>query len=1097
MATQDRSHALLPYLAWLGFVIYGSLLPFELRDISLDQGIESFFNIRYLDLGVVSRADWVANILLYIPLAYLGCNWVAGKHRNAAMRGFAVFVVLFLCGVTAIGVEFTQTFFAPRTVSLNDLLAEGIGTLIGIFVWLTQERRIRSTWRALAQGGRQSILAAIAMYGVLYLLLALFPFDFLISYQELERKVSSDFLGWVFAANCGLGLRCLAQQVGEIAAILPLGVLLALANPSISLKRVFLAGAAISLAIELIQLFLASGTTQGASVLLRGGGLAAGIYLGQYLHSNGVGLIAGLVRRLFPFLLLPYLAFIAGLNSWYSGTWVGLSTAWARIPDLAFLPFYYQYFTTETHAVASLLAQMTMYAPIGIAVWAFTPGESQTARPGLKRAAIMAALASLLVETGKLFIPPLHPDFTNLVIAASGSAFACWLASWISAAVTHRDDAAPPPVTEEKPDSDTATTAPLAPAKRTTPNLPPPQPIGILLSAFAAIATAAGIFHYPLLAPLLALGLAAYAFALYRNPWLWLAALPIALPILDFSPLSGRQVLDAFDLLVLTSLAIGYWKLYPLRTHPWPRDMLAWAVLFLWTSWMIAFGRGIWPWLDVPESQVAGSHTPLEAWIVGKGLLWALLLVPLLRRLPEEQTARAQNLFLNGAVIGLALLSMMVLWERQVFVGLTDFKNVFRVTGTFASMHTGGAYIEAYLAFAFPILAVWILRQHSWGYRLLGLVVIAASAYAMSVTYSRGGYAGLILSLIVVTLGVVLKRRHGIRHAGIALAATALGAIAIGLPVLSGEFAQSRLNRSVEDLQIRLSHWRQAVSFMNDGVLTAATGMGFGRYPTQYLYGIEPGRYSPGSFSILRGPDGANFLRLTPGDALYLEQVIDVEPETRYTLSARIRLPTGATTLSVPICEKALLYSFGCEWNHLVPQKQEGWQEISIPIQTGNIGAGRFWPGRPVKLSLYNSGSANVLDVDWISLTSADGTEVLANGGFDSGANRWLFVTDRDLAWHIHQQEVETYFAQGILGLLALLALVVSAARILGRGMRAGCTFSLALGGALAGFLVVGLLGSTVDTARLSMLFYFGALAGTLMADNGRRVRLRRPKANR
>jgi len=419
------------------------------------------------------------------------------------------------------------------------------------------------------------------------------------------------------------------------------------------------------------------------------------------------------------------------------------------------------------------------------------------------------------------------------------------------------------------------------------------------------------------------------------------------------------------------------------------------------------------------------------------------------------------------------------------------------VTGTFASMHTGGAYIEAYLAFTFPILAVWILRQHRWGQRLLGLALAAAVAYAMSVTYSRGGYAGLVASLLVVALGVLISKRRRMRHAGLALLATALGVVAIGVPVLSGEFAQYRLNRSVEDLQIRLAHWSQAISFMDDGLVTASTGMGFGRYPTQYLYRVEPGRDSPGNFSILRDPDETQFLRLTPGDALYLEQIIDVEPNASYTLSARVRLPTGATRLSVPICEKALLYSFGCDWYHLEPQKREGWQEISIPVQTGNIGAGRFWPGRPVKLSLYNSGSANVLDIDWISLSSSDGQELLANGGFDSGADRWLFVTDRDLAWHIHQQQVETYFAQGILGLLALLTLVISAARILGRGIKANCTFSLALGGALAGFLTVGLLGSTVDTARLSMLFYFGAMAGALMADKGRRVRLRRPKADR
>ena len=1091
MATSDRYRFFALFLAWLGFVIYGSLLPFDLREITFDQGIESFSNIRYLDLGVVSRADWVANILLYIPLSYLGCSWIASQVARGIGRSVAVTGTLLLCGITAVGVEFTQTFFAPRTVSLNDLLAEGIGSLIGVSLWLTQDQRIRSTLRALAQGGRQSILAAIALYGIFYLLLAFFPFDFVISYEELKWKLSSDFLGWVFAANCSGGLRCIAQQLGEMVAILPLGVLLALANPHLSLKRVFTAGALLSLAIELMQLFLASGTTQGASVLLRGVGLTAGVYLGQYLHQNGVNPIARLVRRLFPWLALPFVGLIAALNSWFSGSWIDPVAAWARIPDLSFLPFYYQYFTTETHAVASLLAQATMYAPIGIVAWAFALRNHRGAPPGLRQAAILAALVSLLIESGKLFVPPMHPDFTNLVIAAFGSAFAFWLATWISAAATAGKQMAPASAYEEVKDF-TSTTATPDPEATRVEKHPAPRPLGMTLSALAAMAVVAGVIQYPLFAPLLGFGLAAYALLLYQRPWVWLMVLPIALPVFDFSPLAGRQLLDTFDLLLLTTLVMGYWRIYPLRARSWPRRMLALATGLLWLSWLIAFGRGILPIFDTPEFLVTSSHTATDAWLVGKGLLWALLLVPLLRRLPRDETERAQHLFIMGIVIGMALLAITVLWERQVFVGLTDFENVFRVTGTFASMHTGGAYIEAYLAFAFPVLAVWILRQHFWRHRVLGLLVVGASVYAMAVTYSRGGYAGLVASLLVVMLGVLVSRHRRIRHAGIALVATALGAIAIGLPVLSGEFAQSRLNRSIEDLQIRLDHWRQAVSFMDNGVTTAMTGMGFGRYPTQYLYRIESERDHPGNFSILRKMDGAAFLRLTPGDALYLEQTIGITPSSTYTLSARLRQPTGEAILSVPLCEKALLYSFNCEWSLLTPQKHGDWQDVEVEIQTGSIGASGFWPRRPVKLSLYNSGSANVLDIDWISLKSADGKELLANGSFEDGADRWLFVTDRDLAWHIHQQQVETYFAQGTLGLLALLTLVIACARILARSIRSGCTFSLAMGGALAGFLTVGLLGSTVDTARLSMLFYFGALAGGLMADKGRRKLLQR-----
>jgi hypothetical protein len=133
-----------------------------------------------------------------------------------------------------------------------------------------------------------------------------------------------------------------------------------------------------------------------------------------------------------------------------------------------------------------------------------------------------------------------------------------------------------------------------------------------------------------------------------------------------------------------------------------------------------------------------------------------------------------------------------------------------------------------------------------------------------------------------------------------------------------------------------------------------------------------------------------------------------------------------------------------------------------------------------VKLSLYNPGKV-MIDLDDISLKAPDGRELIANGGFENGAERWLFVTDQDLAWHIHEQFVETYFAQGLLGLLATAALLIAALTVLVPAIRAGRTEAVAFAGALAGFLSVGLLGSTVDAPRTAMLFYLGALGAALL----------------
>ena len=117
-----------------------------------------------------------------------------------------------------------------------------------------------------------------------------------------------------------------------------------------------------------------------------------------------------------------------------------------------------------------------------------------------------------------------------------------------------------------------------------------------------------------------------------------------------------------------------------------------------------------------------------------------------------------------------------------------------------------------------------------------------------------------------------------------------------------------------------------------------------------------------------------------------------------------------------------------------------------------------------------------------MSLKAQGGRELVANGDFSSGVDRWLFVTDQDLAWHIHEQWVETYFAQGVLGVVASIILLAGVAVVLWPGVVRGDLWATGTAGALGAFLTVGLLGSVVDVPTLSMLFYFAALCASMLA---------------
>ena len=65
-------------LVYSAFVIYGSLVPLDFRALPLDDAMARFSQIQLLKLGVGSRADWVANLILYVPLGYLILGAFAG-----------------------------------------------------------------------------------------------------------------------------------------------------------------------------------------------------------------------------------------------------------------------------------------------------------------------------------------------------------------------------------------------------------------------------------------------------------------------------------------------------------------------------------------------------------------------------------------------------------------------------------------------------------------------------------------------------------------------------------------------------------------------------------------------------------------------------------------------------------------------------------------------------------------------------------------------------------------------------------------------------------------------------------------------------------
>lgn len=1062
-------HARSLFLVWLAFLLYGSLLPFELRDIGFAEAVEQFTRIRYLDLGAASRADWIANILLYIPLAWLGLDWMSRHSRPSFATRISV---LALCTSIALGIEFLQTFFAPRTVSLNDLIAEFIGSLLGIVLWHRCRDFLHDLLRT-ARAGRQNALnAAINLYVVAYLLLSLFPYDLLVSWQEFQDKLASPQVGWLVAGVCQSRVRCLASLGAEALALMPLGLLVTLARPDTDLRRLTLFGLGAGLLLEALQLSLYSGVSQGISILTRPAGLLLGATAGYWLRRRTRLRIATTVWRLGGPLLFPWALGVLALNGVLKTPDLPLGMAWERLQEVRLLPFYHHYFTTETHAVASLLAQFCMYAPLGLLAWSQRARRGKLHRP-CRSLALVGVVAALPVELGKLFYSGLHPDLTNLLIAATAVAVTCRTLDWLITLTHARQDTPPvPPSPRGRPHR----------SKHLFPHLRHPSRPWLLTALFS-LPLLAGLAAHPL--PWLILPVvAAYAAVLYRFPDAWLLALPAALPVFDLAPFTGRLLLDELDLLVLTTLMVGVWQASGQAPRGWPSRWIKATYALLWFTAAIAMARGLLPLEGRPEGLVASAHSPMDAWLVGKGLVWSLLLWPLLRRIPPPRLQKARRLLIGGLFTGLGLQLAVILWERHLFTGLTDLSDTFRVTGGLSDMRTGGAYIEAHLAFVFPILLAWILASRRRLFRTGGLAAITIAAYGLVVTYSRAAIGALVTATLVVLPRT--KPALNIRTAGTGrkaiYAAAGLLLAAIAYPMLTGSFLQQRFEQVATDFDIRWKHWRATADILLEEPLGWLLGAGFGRYPSLHLF-HHLGRSHAGSFGILEEHE-KRLLRLIPGEPLYLDQIVFASAGQTLNARLRLRAPEGGGILAVALCRKTVLYSKGCHWTHIQAPDGPRWREVRFALHSPPPPRPSLLPGPFLRLTLFNPSSQPV-DIDQLSLKTAAGKELVKNGTFDEGEKHWLFSADKDPAWHIHQQWLEIWFAQGLFGVLGFGLLLITAWRTLWPGYLSGDPFAVGMAGAIVAFLTVGLTGSIMDAARTSMLFYLCTFAAiSLVADS-------------
>ncbi len=309
---------------------------------------------------------------------------------------------------------------------------------------------------------------------------------------------------------------------------------------------------------------------------------------------------------------------------------------------------------------------------------------------------------------------------------------------------------------------------------------------GAAVAFFGLLLAAASIYPAPKL--LLAVLLGGYMALLLWRPQAWLVAVPALLPVLDFAPWTGWFFLEELDLLLLATCAAGYWALGSTRAPTKLPGLARFALGFFMLCYAIAAWRGLTPLAPLDANSFANYTSPYNGLRVLKGVLWPLLLLPLLRGTAGEQGSNLQRLLVPGMILGLAACSLAVVWERLAFPGLFNFSSDYRPTAPFSAMHTGGAALDAYLAMAFPFVTLWLVNHPPPRRLALGLAALALGLFAGLTTFSRDIYlAYAAAGAVIAVLGSAHHLRSGTLTARSMVASTLM--LVLTYWVLSQVFA--------------------------------------------------------------------------------------------------------------------------------------------------------------------------------------------------------------------------------------------------------------------------------------------------------------------
>lgn len=413
-------------LAYLAFVIYGSLVPLQFRSIPLDQAVADFANLPFLELGIESRADWVANLLLFVPLAFLWAGAMSHGRRPTAAALASLLVVLG-CVALSLGIEFIQLFFPQRTVSQNDVFAESLGGVLGLLAWRSLGAKVFAWFEGWRHADHPADFAERAAWGYLVAIYAynLLPLDLTLSAVELFHKWRDGKVFLIPFASLP------SEPVAAIYALVSDSLLWSVLAFLWGVKRsagrlgpwqiVFLS----ALLLEFLQLFVYSRVSDVTDLATAAVGGALGAWAARWTYSGARLVVASRDRNRqawLAFMLAIGWFGVLGAVFWYPFNFdTGGLPLRERLGFLDRVPFATYYFGSEFRAATEVLHKILLFLPLGgLLAWWATCLSWKWRTWAAVSAFLIIPFGAIGIELGQVFLPEKIPDSTDAFLEMLG-----------------------------------------------------------------------------------------------------------------------------------------------------------------------------------------------------------------------------------------------------------------------------------------------------------------------------------------------------------------------------------------------------------------------------------------------------------------------------------------------------------------------------------------------------------------------------------------------------------------------------------------------------------------------------------------------------